>query len=53
MSKFAVEDRGVGAWENRGGEGAWEVGRKGREGVLKGSEGGEIRRDLNSTMLDI
>ena len=53
MSKFVPEDRGVGAWENRGGEGAWEVGRKGQEGVLKGREAGEIGRDLNSTMLDI
>jgi len=36
MSKFVAEDRRVGAWENRGGKGAWEVGRKGREEVLKG-----------------
>ena len=53
MSKFVAEDGGVGARENRGGKGAWEVGRKGWEEVLKGREAGEIGRDLNSTMLDI
>ena len=53
MSKFVVEDRGLGSWENREGEGAWEVGRKGWEGVLKAWEAGEIGRDLDSTMLDI
>ena len=46
-SKIEVEDRGAGAWENRGQEGYGRRESKGREaGVMRGREAGEKYKTL-------